>query len=235
MMNINLLIIDDDQAFAGHLAQQLSGNRMIAVAGIVTSLAAAQEHLAQKECDVYLVDLNLPDGSGLTLIEQIARQYRNAKIITLSMLGAEEHILRSIQAGANGYILKSELPENIVDSIISTVNNGAHLGGHASKILIHRLRTLLPSSSDKGASPAQAAGQGLAQSTLEGRRGKSVLTPKELVVLESVQKGLPSKQVAAAMQISIYTVNQHLRNIYQKLMARNKMEAVQRAREMNIL
>ena len=169
--------------------------------------------------DVFLVDLGLPDGSGQTIIQHITRVRPSARIMVLSTLGDPKHILSSLEMGAHGYLLKSESPEHILHHIITLVNEGGVLSGLASKIVIQEMAQRHPTSAQRSASGTAPA----------------ALTPKELRVLSLVQTGLPAKSIAFHLNISIFTVNQHLRSIYRKLNVRNKMEAVQSASNLGLL
>ncbi|MFM2239722.1 MAG: hypothetical protein RJA69_1096, partial [Pseudomonadota bacterium] len=112
-----------------------------------------------------------------------------------------------------------EPPERIMHDIITLVNEGGVLSGHASKIVIQAMAQRHPTSPQRLASGPNPA----------------ALTPKELKVLSLVQTGLPAKNIAPQLNISIFTVNQHLRSIYRKLNVRNKMEAVQSAQNLGLL
>jgi DNA-binding NarL/FixJ family response regulator len=117
------------------------------------------------------------------------------------------------------------MPANIIQSIISLVNDGGYLSGHASKVLIQLLNRQQPTNT------AHRTDQNSGTSS----PSSVTMTKKEHEVLNNIQTGLPAKVIADRMGISIFTVNQHLRSIYQKLNARNKMEAVQSAREKGLL
>ena len=139
--------------------------------------------------------------------------------LAYTTLGDPKHILSSLEMGAHGYLLKSEPPEHILHHIITLVNEGGVLSGLASKIVIQEMAQRHPTSAQRSASGTAPA----------------ALTPKELRVLSLVQTGLPAKSIAFHLNISIFTVNQHLRSIYRKLNVRNKMEAVQSASNLGLL
>lgn len=237
-MKTTVYIIEDDFEFGSALQLLISSNPLLEVAGIGSTLEKARQHITAIQNDIYLIDITLPDGSGIDMMSFIRARYPNSKILALSTLGDEKHILSSIEAGASGYFLKSEMPSHIIQSIISLINDGGYLSGHASKVLINRFLTIstAPHKIQDHAenfgiqhrSPDNAYAQSLALKP-------KILTNKELEVLIHLQKDCPSKIIADNLNISIFTVNQHLRSIYRKFNVRNKMEAVQSARLQGLL
>jgi DNA-binding NarL/FixJ family response regulator len=237
-MKLSVYLIEDDLDFAKSLLQLLTASPMFEVVGHASTLAKARSYLRDQSADVFLVDINLPDGNGIDMMREIRAQYAQAKIMVLSTLGHEKHIVMSLQAGASGYLLKSEIPSQIIQSIVSVANDGGALGQHASKVLIDKLtQPAMPATPQALTRTVVTADElKMLQSPSENQRTDiAALTPRELEILKVVQGGSATKQVAALFGISAFTVNQHLRSIYAKLGARNKMEAVQTARQQGML
>lgn len=209
----------------------LVANPLLEVAGIASSLEAARVHILAQENDIYLVDITLPDGSGIEIMKLVRAKYPNSKILALSTLGDERHIFNSIQAGASGYLLKSEMPTNIIQSIINLINDGGYLSGHASKVLIKKFFSLT-SETNRNSNQLSVPAR---QETFQPENRPPTLTRKEFEILSNAQNGSTAKIIADSLGISIFTVNQHLRSIYRKLNVRNKMEAVQSARRQGLL
>ena len=218
-MTIQVFLVEDDPEFGRNLVAMIRSNPLLHLCGWADTVALAIDNIRTTDADVFLVDLGLPDGSGQTVIQHIARHRPQARVMVLSTLGDPKHILSSLDMGAHGYLLKSDPPELILNSIITLVNDGGVLSGHASKIVIQAMAQRSPQSTHpfpSGTTPAS-------------------LTPKELKVLGLVQTGMPAKVIATQLNISIFTVNQHLRSIYRKLNVRNKMEAVQSALNLGLM
>ena len=238
-MKLSVYLIEDDIDFARSLLQLLRTNQSLDVVGHATTLGEARNFLQTQSADVFLVDISLPDGNGIDLTREIREKYAQAKIMVLSTLGHEKHIVSSLQAGASGYLLKSEMPAQIIQSIVSVANDGGALGQHASKVLIDKL--VQPSATSRPLTvpmPLVTAEElkMLQANNDDTKHAKHLhLTNRELEILKVVQKGLPTKNVADIFGISVFTVNQHLRNIFSKLGTRNKMEAVQEASQMGLL
>jgi DNA-binding NarL/FixJ family response regulator len=229
-MQTSIFFIDDDVEFGKGLMSFLRQHPFLKVVGPALTCAEARAHIESNSEDIYLVDITLPDGSGVDVMRLIRRKHPEAKILALSTLGDEKHVVSSIEAGAVGYLLKSEIPENILRGIISLINNGGFLSGHSSKVLIDKMygaqhRVTDIGVDDKGSKKSMSFADGKAPA----------LTPKEYEILTNAQRGKPAKVIADVLQISIFTVNQHLRSIYRKLNVRNKMEAVQAALRHGIL
>lgn len=227
-MKTSLFIVEDDPDFGKTLCLLLKKSPFLEISGIATSVSAAKVHIDEFEDQIYLVDLTLPDGNGIQVMKCILKKYPRAKILALSTLGDENHILTSIKAGASGYLLKSEMPENIIQSIISLINGDGYLSGHASKIIIQLFNNFSTSYFTQIDSVENISSE--TTGTLA-----QTLTRKECKVLKEAEIGSQAKNIADKLDISIFTVNQHLRNIYRKLNVRNKMEAVQIARRLGLI
>jgi DNA-binding NarL/FixJ family response regulator len=229
-MQTSIYLIDDDVEFGRRLMAYLNQQPFFEVAGVAQTIAEGRAHIQENSEDIYLVDITLPDGSGIELMRFIRQRRPEAKILALSTLGDEKHIVGSIEAGAAGYLLKSEMPENILRGIISLINDGGFLSGHSSKVLIDKVYGVQVQPSDID---IQDRVRPTRSTTTHSEM--PALTPKEREILANAQRGLPAKVIADVLQISIFTVNQHLRSIYRKLNVRNKMEAVQAALRHGIL
>jgi DNA-binding NarL/FixJ family response regulator len=230
-MKTNIFLIEDDVDFVKYMSHLLQNNPLLEVAGIATTLAEARAQVDMVENEIYLVDITLPDGSGIDMMQYIHGKYPFAKILALSTLGNEKHIFSSIQAGASGYLLKSEMPANIIQCIISLINDGAYLSAHASKILITKFFNI---SAGLSASRAPVV-EVLKSDPLSVEKNAPSLTPKEHEILFTAQSGSPAKVIAVSLGISVFTVNQHLRSIYRKFNVRNKLEAIQSARSQGLI
>jgi DNA-binding NarL/FixJ family response regulator len=212
-MTLQIFLVEDDHEFGQALVDLLKSTPLLQLSGWAQTVAQAQTQILDTAADVYLVDLGLPDGSGQTVIQHITRHRPHARILVLSTLGDPKHILSSLTLGDHGYLLKSDPPQHILHSIITLINEGGVLSGHASKVVIQSV-------TQRGTPQANH---------LANLDRPALLTPKEQEVMRLVQTGRPAKVIADTLEISIFTVNQHLRSIYRKLNVRNKMEAVQSA------
>lgn len=232
-MKTSLFIVEDDADFSKGLVALIGQSSLLTVSGIGTTLSEARVHIDSLEDDIYLVDITLPDGNGIDIMRYVRQKYPKSKILALSTLGDEKHIVSSVAAGASGYLLKSEMPANIIHSIICLINDGGYLSGTSSKVLIDNIfhQNANATAIAERALPPSATYPESESSQLR----RPVLTGKEREVLANARQGLPAKLIADDLNISIFTVNQHLRSIYRKLNVRNKMEAVQTAMRHGLL
>jgi DNA-binding NarL/FixJ family response regulator len=212
-MTLQVFLVEDDLEFGQALVDLIATNPLLKLCGWAHTVTDALAAVSTSTADVYLMDLGLPDGTGQTVIEHVNRHQPRARILVLSTLGDPKHILSSLELGAHGYLLKSDPPQHLLQSIITLINEGGVLSGHASKVLIQSM-------AQRGLPP-------LSSGPIPDR--PYLLTPKEQEVMRLVQTGQPAKTIADSLHISVFTVNQHLRSIYRKLNVRNKMEAVQSA------
>ncbi len=233
-MKISVFILENETNISDALEQCLEDDVSIGVAAVCRSTAEAITHIGQQESDLYLIDLGFTDGSGVDVISTVHTRYPRAKILAHSAYCNHRLIWSAFNAGADGYILKDDLNTRVGESITNLVNGGGFVSSQAAKVLIEGVRH---TETMPFATVGRLAKYHISQADSEPAvlSIRPLLTPKELQVLELVQRGFPAKRVAGSLEISIFTVNQHVRSIYRKLNVRNKMEAVQAARRAGLL
>jgi DNA-binding NarL/FixJ family response regulator len=162
---------------------------------------------APPQLDVLLLDIGLPDGSGLELIAGFAA--RGCKVVVFTVMGDEATVLRAIEAGAAGYLLKHAEADEMLAAIDEVMAGGAPLTPSVAAHLLARLRT-----------PARPGTPPPADS------GLSTLTAREQEVLLALARGYTYGETAELLQISAHTVGDHVKKIYTKLAVRSRAEAV---------
>lgn len=167
--------------------------------------------------DVILMDIQMPEMDGISATAYIRTHYPTIKIIMLTVLDDENHIFQAIQAGANGYILKDEPPQKLMDGIQEIMEGGAPMSAGIALKALRLLRDPLPVSAPE-----------LPEESVE-------LSKRELDVLQLVATGKDYRQIAETLFISPATVRKHIENIYQKLHVHNKVEAIQKAQKQRLL
>lgn len=203
-------IVDDDTILARSLAQALTAASGFELAGMAESLAEGAA-LLDRGVDVLLVDLGLPDGSGLDLIS-LARARYACKVLVISVFGDGRSVVDAIERGAHGYLLKGADASEAVSAIRSVVDGGAPISPAVAGHILSRVRDLrAPRRSAPHSSPPVT------------------LTPREINVLEHLAKGLSFKDVARVENLSYYTVADHVKAIYRKLAVSSRGEAVYEA------
>ena len=185
---------------------------------VVASLAEARACLAQQPVALALVDLQLPDGNGRELIEQLRADDPGLGILVVSAWSSEESILGALRAGATGYVLKERDDIEVSLSIRSVLRGGAPI----DPFIARRILELLPSA------PAQAPG--VARLPLE-----EALSERESEILRLVADGLSNREIAEQLFLSRHTVESHVKRVYRKLAVSSRTGAVREARFRGLL
>ncbi len=190
-----VLVIDDHQVVREGVrsALTLSG---FSVVGEAASKDEAIAQIAHKHPDIIVVDLHLPDGSGLEIVEWARKISKKIGIVVLTLSGSDEHLLGALKAGASAYVLKSAPLSEVVTAV-----------RHA------------------GESPLNFSGSGLSQA-MSRKNQTFGLTPRELEVLALIAKRETSAKIAAELFVSEATIKTHLSAIYRKLDVPNRTQAV---------
>ena len=210
---IQVLIVEDHPIVAEGLACLMKSYNDLAVIATATSVEDTVAAVTDTCPDVAVVDFHLPDGTGADAAEHIRGHCPTTAIVFLTADDSDERLLRAIEAGASGYLLKSVTGAEIIQSIRAAA---------AGKTLI----------------PAGAIATALAERakiTREQSRHAQVLaslTPRESEILALMIDGLDNRAVAEQLHISYATVRTHVRSILAKLDARSQLDAVSKAMQM---
>jgi len=202
---IRVLFVEDHQLLAEALSAMLAREPDIEIVGVAGSVAQAKE-LARERLDVVLMDYRLPDGTGADATRAIKARWPTARVVMLTALNDDETILESIQAGADGYLTKDRVVEDVV-SAVRSANAG---------------ETLLPRSVIVGIAQRVAA----ARDRSAERQPIEPLTPRELEVLKALTEGLSTPEICDRLFIAPNTLRTHVQNIMGKLRVHSKLEAV---------
>lgn len=187
----------------------------------VASLAEARACLAVQPVALALVDLALPDGNGMTLIEQMRVDDPCLGILVVSAWSSEEAILGALRAGATGYVLKERDDIEVSLSIRSVLRGGAPI----DPFIARRILDFLPQQKTPAFVPATAHPAPL----------QEALTEREVQILRLVADGLSNREIAEQVFLSRYTVEGHIKQIYRKLAVPSRTKAVLAARARGLL
>jgi DNA-binding NarL/FixJ family response regulator len=212
-----VMLVDDDVAFQKAFAGAIEATSDMALQGFSGSVAQAVKLLAQSAPDVLVVDLGLPDGSGLEIIAAAHQRWPDCPIMVSTTFADQEHVIRSIEAGASGYLLKDSAPEKIADEIRSLVSGGSPISPRIARHLLLRFRASTP----KREPAPEAAPQ--------------TLSERESQTLDLIARGFSYDEIAELMQISRNTVMTFVRRIYAKLEVKSKAEAIYEARNHGLI
>lgn len=176
------------------------------------ALHSLRQPSISESIDIILLDIRLPGMNGVEAVSLIKQCAPKAKILMLTQSQMEVDVIKAIQAGAAGYLLKSSSIEEITDGIQSVLNGGAPLDRGVAKYLVKALNAKKP----KPAFDIK-------------------LTPRELDILELLSLGLVKKEIADKLDISAHTVAEYVKNIYGKLGVQNAPAAVTKAFKSGLL
>jgi DNA-binding NarL/FixJ family response regulator len=203
-----VLVVDDHPMWREALARDLTaaGHDVVGTAGSVRS--AVDVALATRP-DVVVLDLQLPDGSGVQVLRELTARGLTPHVLVLTASGEREDVLDAVKAGATGYLVKSATPAELLDAVGRTAGGEAVFTPGLAGLVLGEYRRL----AGGGAAPAAAASSGAPQ-----------LTERETQVLRLVATGLSSKQIAARLSLSYRTVQNHVQNTLDKLQLHNRVE-----------
>ena len=208
-----LLIVEDEARTRARLAAVVSAQAGLRLQGAVATLAEARAAIAAQVPEVLLLDLGLPDGSGVELIAETRRLARPPEVLVISVMGDEGSVLAAIQAGAGGYLLKDSEDAAVVAAIEQLLQGGAPL---SPSIAVHLMRRLQ--------APADPAA-----------RAAPELSARETELLRLIAKGLSYEEVAQLTGLRYNTIASYAKELYRKLQVRGRAEAAFEAVQLGLV
>ena len=170
--------------------------------------------------DVFLIDLGLPDGSGLELIRDIRKNDASIAIMVLSVFGDERHVVDAIEQGAGGYIHKDEPLEDLAQHIKNVLSGDSPISPSIAKHILNRMQTI--SKPTKSIEPLR-------------NEVLSPLSKRERDVLQVLSRGFNRIEVANHLKVSPHTITTHIKNIYRKLNVHSRTEALFEAYHLGLI
>lgn len=221
---IHVALVEDDVHFQHAISIAIKASDDMKLVSQASTRAEGMRALEQAPADVLLVDLGLPDGSGIDVIRAVQVQWPTCAVMVCTTFGDEAHVLRSIEAGADGYLLKDGAPASMLDEIRILLGGGSPISPLIARQILTRFR-------DRG-SPLISAKQ---EDQINPGDESLALSKRELEVLGLVTKGFTAEEIARLMQISVHTVQTYVRRVYSKLKVSSKAEAIYEARHQGLV
>lgn len=217
MQQITILIADDHKIFREGLAELLGKEPNMLVVGDAGNSNEIHEILKQQKVDIILMDIDMGENeiSGIDLTAEITKSSPKTKVLALSMHGDKNYIVKMLEAGATGYILKNAGKDEMINAIQTVANGNTYFSSQVSAKLLEQI--INPSSAKKNKP--------------EG----TPLTDREIEVLKLIADEYSNPEIAEMLFISIRTVDTHRRNLLDKLGVKNTAGLVKYAIQHGLL
>jgi len=203
-------IVEDDPAVRRFFVATLAGSRAFETAFAAGSLAEAREAVRGGTPDLCIVDLGLPDGSGVDLIGEL-KQLGGVRVLVATVLGDRSTVLTALRAGADGYLLKTSSAEDLLNHVRQTLAGFTPISPQVASYLLELLK------------PSAPAGNAAA------------LTLRETELLTIFSRGLSYEEAARVLGITSNTVRDFVKKIYAKLQVHSRSEALFEARSLGLI
>lgn len=209
---IRVAIVEDDAGLRSALDRLFRSAPDFQVIALCPDAAAALRQVPALRPDVVIMDVGLPDMTGIECVRLLKSQMPDTRAVMLTVYDDSDTLFQALMAGADGYLVKRTAGRRILDAVREIAAGGAPMSPQVARRMVeyfHNIRA------DAPAGATDPAGEAL-----------GVLTEQEHLILSRLAGGLVPKEVAAELGISWETVRKHLANIYQKLHVHSRTEAV---------
>ncbi len=213
------MVVEDDAETRERLRASIAGSGFLAVAGEYGTGREALAALAASAPDVLLVDIGLPDMSGLEVVRFVAARHPDCEILVISIFGDETNVVAALEAGAGGYLLKGAAERDITIDIRDILSGGSPLSPIIARQVLKRMQG---SRRDEGLATAASVAE-------------TALTPREREILNAIARGFSYAETGEILKVSLATVHTHLKSIYRKLAVHSKTEAVFEANRLGLI
>lgn len=196
-------IVEDNRDLREALAMMIQFTEHFELAGSYENAEIAIASIPKAKPDAVLMDINLPGFSGIECVSILKRDHPKILFLMCTSFEDDDKIFKSLEAGASGYILKTEGPTKIIDALNDLFDGGSPMSSSIARKVV----------------------ASFSKFELQNAEVQS-LTQREKEILELLAKGMMNKEVAANLEISNGTVRKHIQNIYEKLHVNTRVEAV---------
>jgi DNA-binding NarL/FixJ family response regulator len=208
-----VLLVEDDPRIRGAVRTLLSDSRRHSLLGEADSVAGAIALASRHQPEVLLLDLGLPDGSGIDVLRAVGARARPPLAMVLTIFDDDAHLFDALRAGAVGYLLKDDMVARLVPSVDDLASGGSPMSPSIARRV---LASFCPGDSRISANPPEP-------------KPDVSLTPRERRVTELLAQGSTYDEIGVELDISTNTVRSFIRSIYEKLQVQSKAAAVREA------
>jgi len=202
-MNKHVAVVEDNQGLREQLVQILNSAPDIRCVGAFASGEEALKEIPARNPDVVLMDIKLPGMSGIQCVAELKSILPALQVIMVTVYEDSESLFRALKAGANGYLVKSSPPEQLLEAVRDVYAGGSPMSSPIARKVVQHFHVLGPS-------------------TAEAEN----LSPREQQVLALLASGFIYKEIGDKLKIGVETVRTHVKSICQKMHVRNRLEAV---------
>lgn len=237
---IHVALVEDDVHFQHAISSAIRTSDDMKLVSLADTQASGLRALQQAPADVLLVDLGLPDGSGIEVIRASQVLWPTCAVMVCTTFGDEALVLRSIEAGAAGYLLKDGEPASMLEEIRILHGGGSPISPLIARQILTRFRDRgrignAPTGALAGSDSTAILSAARNNNDIAARDESLALSNREREVLGLITKGFTAEEIAKLMQISVHTVQTYVRRIYSKLKVTSKAEAIYEARQQGLV
>jgi len=222
--HIHLALVEDDVVFQQAFHDTVKTASDMTLQSVASTRAQGLRLLEDEPVDVLLVDLGLPDGSGIDVIRAAHAAWPGCGIMVSTTFGDEMHVMQSLEAGAAGYLIKDSTSKRMLGEIRNLYAGGSPISPLIARQILMRF-----------VSPSRPASSNSRPAPLDFEKPRASLSVREQQVLEFITKGFTSDEIAQLLAVSRHTVQTFVRRIYSKLEVNSKTEAIYEARSQGLL
>ncbi len=201
---IRVALVEDDPLIRESVASLMQWEQDLELLGVFPNGETAIANLPALGPDIVLMDISMPGMTGIECVRDLAARMADTQFLMYTMHDDDHRVFEALKAGANGYLLKTSTPDEIIDAIKELRQGGAPMSTAVARRVVSHFR------------PLQARTD----------LGAEKLSDREYTVLELLAQGLLYKEIAERMSLSTGTVKQHIHRMYRKLHVQNRVEAV---------
>jgi DNA-binding NarL/FixJ family response regulator len=225
METIRVLVVEDQPKILKNQLKLLASFPEIEIVGTAVSGEAALDEVERCNPEVILLDLGLPQMSGIDVTRAVKAKHANIEILIFTIFDEEDKVLEAIKAGASGYLLKGAEADKIVEGIKEVKSGGSVIQPNLARSLLRHFRAPMEGLPPPAPAPVPSTDH-RPLGDMPRQEIRRALTERELEILQIIAKGLSNNEAAKVLGLSKATIRTHLEHIYQKLDVTNRVEAV---------
>lgn len=214
---VKVLLVDDESLIRNILKDYLSSDESLEVVGEASNGKLAISQARTLQPDVILMDMQMPLMDGVEATQYIHHSFPDIRILGLSTFATDRYVVELLRAGASGYLVKDSRPEEVTSAIHTVHDGGSVLSPEVTRYVVQGLEQSVPAE----ISPDEEL--------------MSVLTAKEIEVIELLARGLNNKEMAAELFVTESTIKARFVKIMEKMQVRDRVQILVKAIEHNLI